>query len=260
MRRPDRNRSHAAPRGAAEWSKIVALTCRNVQHVHDAYLDADLPASMIAEVDAHLLQCPECQRQIEMVRVCGNVISRDQSEPRAADDFAARVLTALPRREVVAPAPAVPLTRRQRRRIVFERIAAGFIPAMAAMIALSVLVFPVASERSPGPDRQSGKVLGESASRDMSPAMALGVQGIVDPTLNSIDQASRAVGNLQDFANLTLRDARDELAASARPASASPDDSLSGAFLMQMLHPLLNVVSPVPTESAPAPADDVVRF
>ncbi len=216
---------------------------------------------MIAEVDAHLLQCPECQRQIDMVRVCGNVISRDQSEPRAADDFAARVLSALPRQRAAAPAPVVLLTRRQSRRVVLERVAAGFIPAMAAMIGLSLLVFPAATDHSTSPDRQVGRVLGESATRTaVSPTLALGVQDIVSPTLSSIDNASRAVGDLQDFAGLTLRDAREQLAASANPPAAPAEDAFSGAFLMQMLHPLLGVVSPVPTEPAPAQTDDVVRF
>lgn len=216
---------------------------------------------MIAEVDAHLLQCPECQRQIDMVRVCGNVISRDQSEPRAADDFAARVLTALPRRERPAPVSVLPLTRRQRRRIVVDRVAAGFIPALAAVIGLSVLLLPSVRDRSAATDQPAARVLGESVTRDAaSPAAALGVQGFINPTLSSIDQASRAVGDFQNLAGMTLRDARDELAATATPAPAPNDDTMSGAFLMQMLHPLLNVVSPVPTDTAPAQSDDVVHF
>jgi len=239
----------------------VALTCRNFQHLHDAYLDADLPASMMAEVDAHLLQCPECQRQIDMVRACGNVILRDQSEPRAADDFAARVLMAMPRRDAAPSGSVVVLTRRQRRRIVLERIAAGFLPAAAAIVAFSILILPPVQPGTTGPDRRAGRVLGQSASRDMiSPTLALGVQDLVNPTLSSIDGASRAVGDLRDFAGLTLRDAREQLEASNGPSSTVNDDGMSGAFLMQMLHPLLNVVSPVPTDTAPAKPDDVIRF
>src|SRR5262249_13912268 len=119
----------------------AALTCRNIQHLHDAYLDADLPASMMAEVDAHLLQCPECQQQMELMRACGNVIARDRSEPLPATDFASRVMASLPARQS-AGGTALILTRRQRRRIVLERVVAGLIPAMAAMIALTVLILP----------------------------------------------------------------------------------------------------------------------
>jgi len=46
----------------------MSLTCRNVRQLHDAWLDGELSANMNAEVHAHLLQCPECQQQVEMIR------------------------------------------------------------------------------------------------------------------------------------------------------------------------------------------------
>lgn len=59
----------------------MVMTCRHVQQLRDSYLDGELSSSLMAEVHAHLLQCPECQRQVEMIRIAGHVIAGDRSEP-----------------------------------------------------------------------------------------------------------------------------------------------------------------------------------
>lgn len=227
----------------------MALTCRNVQHLQDAYLDGDLPASMSAEVDAHLLQCPECQRQYEVLRACGNVIARDHSEPRPADDFAMRVLAALPK-AVATPQPSFILTRRQRRRMILERVTAGAIPAIAAMIALFVLIYPATR-----PTEQH-RVLGDAESRQA--VDALGVRSLVDPALGTLSDTNRAAGNIGGLARLTLEQAREQLEAGARAPEPPPLDS--GALLMELLHPLMSVLQPPPDETPAARTDDDVRF
>jgi len=240
-------------RGArrAAGNRIMALTCRNVQHLQDAYLDADLSASMIAEVDAHLLQCPECQRSMELMRACGNVVARDRSEPRLADDFAMRVLTALPKAAShSASQPMYILTRRQRRRLILERVAAGAIPAIAAAIVLFILILPASR-----PDVEVHRVLGASESRQ--PVDALGVRSLVDPTLATLSDTHRAAGNLGDLARLTLEQAREQLE-SAPPAAQTPPPE-SGALFMELLHPLMSVLQP-PAGAEPAQSDEIVRF
>lgn len=229
----------------------MALTCRNVQHLQDAYLDADLPPSMTAEVDAHLLQCPECQRQMELLRVCGNVVARDRSEPEPAPDFAMRVLAALPK-QAPAVQPTFILTRRQRRRILIERITAGALPAIAATIALFVLILPATR-----PDSDTHRVLGESEQRQ--PVDALGVRSLIDPTLSTINDTNRAAGNLGGLARMTLDQARAQLEVRP-PAVAPPPQAESGALMMELLHPLLSVLQPQPADVTDETPDDVVRF
>jgi anti-sigma factor RsiW len=233
----------------AAGSRMMALTCRNVQHLQDAYLDGDLPASMSAEVDAHLLQCPECQRQYELLRACGNVIARDHSEPRPADDFAMRIMAALPK-QAAATQPVVILTRRQRRRIILERIAAGAVPAIAAMVALFVLIYPATR-----PTEQH-RVLGAAESRQA--VDALGVRSLVDPALGTLNDTNRAAGNLGGLARMTLEQAREQIEAGARAAETPLPDG--GALLMELLHPLMSVLQPPPGANPTESTDDDVRF
>lgn len=234
----------------------MALTCRNIEHLRDAYLDSDLPGSLMAEVDAHLLQCPECQRQLELLRVCGNVIARDHSEPPASPDLATRVLSALPRRPAAAPGNTVLLTRRQRRRIVLERVAASAIPAIAALIAVAVLAWPGKSSPRATPREPVRLIAGELQS---APVDVLGVRALLNPTLSTLSNTGRVAENLQEVYRLTLNDARQQFA--APPATAARPSNFSGALMMEMLHPLLSVMPPS-DEGAPTsePADDIVRF
>lgn len=118
----------------------MAVTCRHVRQLHDAYLDGDLSASMNAEVHAHLLQCPACQQQVETVRACGDVIANDRSEPRLSGDFATRVLAELPAAPVLRLAPVE--TRRTRRMRLLRGVMAGAMPAIAASLVFAVLLGP----------------------------------------------------------------------------------------------------------------------
>jgi len=234
----------------------VALTCRNIEHLRDAYLDGDLPASLMAEVDAHLLQCPECQRQLELLRVCGNVIARDFSEPPASPGLASRVLDSLPRRPAAAPGSTVLLTRRQRRRIVLERVAASAVPAIAAMIAVAVLAWP---GDSPPRATQPDPIRVVAGDLQSAPVDVLGVRALVDPTLSTISNTGRVAENLQEVYRLTLHDARQQF--TGPPATAARPSNFSGALMMELLHPLLSIMPPS-DENAPTsePAGDIVRF
>jgi anti-sigma factor RsiW len=85
------------------------MTCRHVQHLQDRFLDGDLPASMVAEVHAHLLQCPACQHQMEICRASTDVIAKDDAHFELDSGFAMRVVAALPK-----PSPSAALGGAQR--------------------------------------------------------------------------------------------------------------------------------------------------
>src|SRR5262249_11516679 len=84
------------------------MTCRNCLDLRDAFLDGELSETQVAEVHAHLLQCPECQQHIEMMRACGDVIRKDRRGPRLSMDFSDRLMASLPTHRVA-------LSRKQHR-------------------------------------------------------------------------------------------------------------------------------------------------
>src|SRR5207249_4340420 len=111
----------------------MLMTCRHCRDLRDAFLDGELSQSQVAEVHAHLLQCPECQQHIGMMRACGDVIRQDRRGPRLPVDFTDRLMMTL-------PAHRVPLSFRQHRWMRVKRcVEIGGIPAIAASIALMVM-------------------------------------------------------------------------------------------------------------------------
>ncbi len=229
---------------------IVAVTCRNVRHLHDAYLDGELSASMAAEVQAHLLQCPECQRQMELLRACGEVIARDQGEPAPPADLTSRVMTDFVRMAPISLGPI--LTRRQRRERLVRRFAAGFLPAAAAMLAVSVLVLPPSGRRAVSPDAPR-VVAGQAQYR---PVEVLGVRDAVVPTLHSLARGGQAADELRGVYEIAVGQVAAPASAQATPRPPAP---FSGAFLMELLHPFTNMMTPPPATTGPD-APDVVRF
>src|SRR6185436_13710965 len=102
----------------------MLMTCRNVRQLHDAFVDGELSASLTAEVHAHLLQCPECQHEIEMLRAATDVITQDHSEPIMDSGFASRVIAQMPRPVTVitdSPDDSIEHGRRQRIFRIFAR-------------------------------------------------------------------------------------------------------------------------------------------
>lgn len=230
----------------------VATTCRDVRHLYDAYLDGELSPSLAAEVQAHLLQCPECQREVEMARACGHLIASDPGAPVLPDDFASRVVAQLDQPQTILPMPPI-MTRRQRRRVLLERAAAAFVPAAAAILLLVVLIVPPASREPESPR----VVLGDSSYR---PIDALGVREWVGPTFSTLQSTGRMADELQGLYHMTVREAesripiRPEPYLTAVPVPTLPDGS---AFLTELLNPLIQVLSAPPP---PPPDDEIVRF
>jgi len=109
------------------------MTCRQVEHLLDAYLDGELSPSLRAEVHAHRLGCPRCQRRIELLEVCGDVIRMDRREPVLSADFADRVMAGF----------AASRRARHRRVPWVVRLAAPL--AAAAAVAFAVLNLTVRS-------------------------------------------------------------------------------------------------------------------
>ncbi|MBR4005382.1 MAG: zf-HC2 domain-containing protein [Treponema sp.] len=93
--------------------------------IHSIYLDNELPATYVAEYEAHIAECPECRKKLEQLRMMHKVFNADSknmelSERDLEDSFARlqarlsysrhtkdeRVLTFTPKKAVYALAGA----------------------------------------------------------------------------------------------------------------------------------------------------------
>jgi len=105
------------------------MDCHDVEHLLDAYLDAELPTSLQAEVHAHLLECVLCRQRVGLLRAVGDVVRSDADHPSPSPDFTDRVLQAAATRSPVRP-----------RKLRYRRIVllTATVTAMAAALLLVV--------------------------------------------------------------------------------------------------------------------------
>lgn len=226
----------------------MLMTCRNVRQLHDAFVDGELSASLTAEVHAHLLQCPECQHEIEMLRAATDVIAQDHAEPILDSGFASRVIAQMPKPITViedAPEEVVEHNRRSR----FIRIfAKGAVPAAAAALFLGVLIWPTFEHA----DTQS-RVLGTSVAVD-----AFGVKSVLSPSLDAVADTKQAATSLNRLLQISVNKAgqqvRDDLAAKA--GETRTDDVGLVDVLMQPFNGMIES----PDDQAAPGEPEIVRF
>ncbi len=223
----------------------MSMTCRNVLQLRDVYLDGELSPSLTAELHAHLLQCPECQQQIEMLRACGDVIAKGDPNPVLPSGFASRVVASLAR-DGSAPLSAGLPTRRDRRQRYWRLAVSSFLPAAAAVLFLSVLIWP--SEEPAGPRTL---VLGVQKPADL-------VDENIHPALSAVSQVKADAAILGEIVGLSVHEVRRDMA-----ASRQPETPLSAFWEVFFELPSRELLAPPPvTEEGPAPAADrkVIRF
>src|SRR5262245_44598381 len=224
------------------------MTCRNVRQLHDAFVDGELSASLTAEVHAHMLQCPACQREVEMLRACGSVIARDRSsEPVLDAGFADRVMAVLPNMRAARPAPRLSIndaleTRRGRRRRLIRNVFSSTWPAAAAAMFFGAIIWPA---------QTNTRVLGVSVQK--------GVQHVVEPTLGAVSDARQSWRSLNTLCTIAASEAADGVSKQLEAAGSRKDAVPS--FLEIFLPTFNEVLSPPKAGNAPSKPDaDVVRF
>lgn len=210
----------------------MSLTCRNVRQLHDAHVDGELSPALNAEVHAHLLQCPECQRQIELLRACGDVISRDECEPGLDASFAARVVAAL---------PGALETRRDRRHRLIRMFASGSLPAAAAVAFFCLAIWPSAQ----APRRPSV----------VAPAVVerLGVSDMVNPAMSAV----KTIGNANRIVKGETSNGLSRGLDAALDSAKEPSELSILEFLMPSLGDFIESPEPAPS---PEPDAEIVRF
>jgi len=163
----------------------MLMTCRHVRQLHDAYVDGELSPNLMAEVHAHLLQCPECQQRVEMIRAGGSVIAQDRSEPMLDSGFASRVVASLPK--VKTNVGARMETRRGRRQRMWRVAISVSLPAAAAVLFFSVLIWPSSEPDAAPTDLRLKVVAGEVIE---SPTKALENTRLATQNLNQLIEIS----------------------------------------------------------------------
>lgn len=180
------------------------MTCRHVQQLTEAYLDGELSPSLMAEVHAHLLQCPSCQQRVEMLRVCGEVIANDHSEPALEASFADRVAAVLPNTSQGRSIRLVSRTARRRR--FWQMAVSACLPAAAAILFFGILVWPTTEFG----DRQT-QVKGRAVEATGAGTLVDSTLGVLQGTQQAAEDVGRVLEVSMDEARRNVHQTLDEL-------------------------------------------------
>ena len=196
------------------------MDCHDVEHLLDAYLDAELPTSLQAEVHAHLLECVLCRQRIGLLRAVGDVVRSDADQPSPSPDFTDHVLQTMAERS-----PSRSHTLRYKRVVLLT----ATVTAMAAALLLVVNVMtPDAS-----PDK---RVLG-------GPGLPGALADARDHTSQTWQQLHNSFAGLGQLGQQALSEANLALLSDWAEVSGGPRAMPAGMpFMGQLLIPLTDVL------------------
>lgn len=83
------------------------MTCAEARQLLHAYLDDELDLPTVLQIESHLSQCPQCQRQLEAVRAVGRAVAQPAAYYPASTEFRDRIAQSLRAESRTAPAPNV---------------------------------------------------------------------------------------------------------------------------------------------------------
>jgi anti-sigma factor RsiW len=234
------------------------MDCRHAQHLLDSYLDGKLPASLRAEIHAHRLTCPRCQRAMAIVEVAADVIATDRPEPDLSLNFTNRVMTAM--------RPQVPQTAR--RVIRFRRVAAvlGPVSAAAVWMIIASAIRPI--EHVPNPrdilstntgiavlPRTAAVVVEASTSGTPSATIADSLaEGLLTPAMTAWRDTQRSTRDLFALGQLAIRAAGQTLGGTT--AQDGEEGSAGGRFEAGSI--FRNLLTPKPEGETGGESPDVL--
>lgn len=225
------------------------LTCRQVQNLHHQFIDGALSASLVAEIHAHLLQCPACQREVEISRAAAHVLAKDFPEPALDSGFASRVVAAMAEKRPVRKSPVL-VRREQSSR--WRRFAmVGSLPAAAAVVFLAILIWP-SEDRSTRDTKVAGAVT--------SVVDAVGVKDIADPTLEAVAGARDAAQSLNQLLQISANEARQSMQDGLREIDSTAPRSEPPSLMELFFQPFDEVLRPEKPATAKDGEKKVIRF
>lgn len=196
------------------------MDCHDVEHLLDAYLDAELPTSLQAEVHAHLLECVLCRQRVGLLRAVGDVVRSDADHPSPSPDFTERVLQA-----AAARSPVRPRKLRYRRVVLLT----ATVTAMAAALLLVVNVI--------GPDtHRDQRILGDQGFGEVA-------AGVRQHTNQTWEQLHSSVAGLGQLGHQALSEANLALLGDWAEVSEASQTMPAGLpFMGALLIPLTDVL------------------
>ncbi len=124
--------------------ELSMINCEQAENLFEPYLTDELAPSLVAELDAHRLECDSCRRHLTLMEACGNVVRLDTNEPHISEDFTDRLMAIMNQ----DPARRGWLQIDRRLKIV------GVLLGTAATIALLVTLYPKDAPRVLGKQDQ----------------------------------------------------------------------------------------------------------
>jgi anti-sigma factor RsiW len=79
----------------------MSMNCKKVLPRLHAYLDGEIPANLMREIEEHLNVCPACRGQVERISQVGDMLD-SLTVPPLPNEFAARVMAEARRKAPVA--------------------------------------------------------------------------------------------------------------------------------------------------------------
>lgn len=218
------------------------MNCRQAQNLLDCYLDGELPESLRAEVHAHRLTCPDCQRAMAVIEVAGDVISGDRPEPALSLSFTDRVMCD------VQP----PHEPRVARIVRFRRTAAFLGPVVSAaavwMFVVSYVSFSgTVPTHTPSAKRDVVMVPIVASATEVA-AVPTGsstivdalAQGLLSPAMSTWQDTQRSTRDLVSLGRWAFSTAGEPL---GTPSAAEGEDAESGV-LVQAESMLMDLLAP----------------
>ena len=186
-----------------------------------------------------------------MLRACGDVIAKDNEVPALDEGFASRVMASLPTRELAEPVVATTIE--------FEQVSAtqrilkaAWMPALAAMLFLTVLIWPttdVDPKRPTGP----GVVAGTSVT-----ATNLGTRQMAEPALDSINSTRSALRDVSDVVSLSVEQVGESLQQGLDKKAPTTEDA-AFSVLDILFAPMEMALTP-DDQPAESKEENIVRF
>lgn len=232
------------------------MNCRHAQHLLDGYLDGELPASLRAEVHAHRLTCPDCQRAMAVVEVAGDVIGDDVAAPVLSLGFTDRVMGGMK-----------PLEEPRVARIVrFRRVAVflGPVLSVAAVWMVVVSALPrIEHVSGPIPLSDTKVVLTPQTAGvvEMAPAPTasatiadLLTEGLLSPARATWRDTQRSTRDLLTVYQWVFPSAAESLGSTVQEGT----DGAESGVLLQAEHMLMKVLAPKAGGETVAESSDVL--
>lgn len=200
------------------------LTCQDTEHLLDAYLDGELPASLQSEVHAHLLECLLCRQRVGLLHAVADVVHNGGDHPSPSPDFTDRVLATMKQRSSTGRS-----TRRTRNILV---LGSAVTAAAAALLLIVTLALPAKHESMVLGQQQTGPGFPEALAQagEHTRQTLQAVRGTVQ-TLGQLGKQALEQANVAVLTDLTE--------AEHQPVTTVPTELL---FMGQLLIPLSEIL------------------